>query len=77
MATRRPESDLPRTVEKFDRWHAQDARFVTVHARIRSMTFDERVHWEGSLEPTGMGATRSLDEIYEGVAFDEPAADDA
>lgn len=53
---------------------AQVARFVTEHTRTGESSFDEGIFQVGVIQLTALGITLSLDEIYEGVTFEPPAA---
>jgi Uma2 family endonuclease len=55
---------------------AQDSRFVTVHARTGSASFEERVYLDGIIDLPAIGVSLSLDEIHEDVAFEAEPADD-
>ena len=54
---------------------AQESRFVTAHTRTGSASFDERVYQEGTIQLEAIGASLSLDEIYDDVTFEVPADD--
>jgi Uma2 family endonuclease len=57
---------------------SQESRFVTVHTRTGASSFEERIYQDGVIDLPAIGASLSLDEIYEDVAFEtEPEAEPA